>query len=154
MPSNTLKIDSFSTEEIRNLIFDNSDYKKGMKLFAAYLVSKGWSARKISKLMDVSFKQVTLWIHSINEEGLEGLEEKPRTGRKSQLDEQQKAELKSIILNYIPKDYKIDDDRWKGDSVRQLIDKYFKVDYKPAQVYNIINSLKLKYENGKWRSTD
>ncbi len=154
MSSKTLKLNEFSTEEIKELIFENPEYKKGLKLFAAYLVSKSWSARRISKLMDVSFKQITLWIHSINEEGIEGLEEKPKTGRRSQLSKLQKEELKQIILTRQPKDFKIKDKRWKGNSVKELILAKYGIDYKPSQIYNIINSLKLKYQNGEWQLKD
>ncbi len=152
MPSNFLNIESFTSEELKDMIFSNPEYKKAMKLFAAYLVTQKWSARKISDLLGVSFKQITVWVHAINEEGIEGLDDKPKTGRKAQLTEQQKSELKNIILNKLPKDYNIKGERWKGDTVRELILALYKIDYKPSHIYNIINSLKLKYIKGKWQS--
>jgi transposase len=150
MPSNHLKIDKFSTEEIKDLLTENTEYKKGLKLFAVYLVSKGWSARKIGELMDVSFKQITLWIHSFNEEGEAGLEEKPKTGRKPKLSQSEKESLKKIILNTEPNQYGIDAERWKGDAVQTFIKNEYGIDYKTAQIYNIINALNIEYKNGQW----
>lgn len=151
MASHHLKIDKYSSEEIKNLLTENSEYKKGLKLFAVYLVSKGWSARKIGELMDVSFKQITLWIHSFNEEGEAGLEEKPKTGRKPKLSKSEKDNLKKIILSTEPQDFGIESDRWKGDAVQILIKNEFDINYKTAQIYNIINALNLEYKDGQWR---
>lgn len=145
-----LKINTPSNE-IKKIINSNNCYKKGAKLFAVYLVSKGWSARKLESLFDVSFKQITIWIHDFNEKGVDGLNDKPKTGRNSRLNNTQKDELKKIILNKMPKDYEINAERWKGENIQILIEKYFNVSYKKAQIYNIIKSLKIKYENGKWR---
>lgn len=151
MASKLLKIDNYSSEKIRDLLTEKEEYKKGLKLFAVYLVSKGWSARKIGELMDVSFKQVTLWIHSFNENGEDGLENKPRTGRTPKLNSENKNELKNIILNKNPEDFGIDADRWKGASVKKLIHKQYGITYKTAQIYNIINTLNLEYKDGLWR---
>ena len=150
MASKLLKINSFTSEEIKNLLTENDEYKKGLKLFAVYLISKGWSARKIGELMDVSFKQITLWIHSFNEEGEAGLEEKPKTGRKPKLSKPEKESLKMIILNTEPKDYGINADRWKGDAVQTFIKNEYGINYKTAQIYNIINGLNIEYKNGQW----
>lgn len=149
MAANILEIKNWSTEEIKELLQSNM-YKEGMKLFAVYLVSKGWSARKLEELFDVSFKQITIWVHEFDEQGEAGLQEKPKTGRNSKLNNEDKNLLKNIILNKKPKDYNIDDVRWKGESVGILIQKKFNIEYKKAQIYNIINSLKIKFENGKW----
>lgn len=149
MAASILEIKNWSTGDIKELLQTNA-YKEGMKLFAVYLVSKGWSARKLEELFDISFKQITIWVHEFDELGEKGLQEKPKTGRNSKLKPEHKSELKKIILNSSPKDYNIDDIRWKGESVGQLIHLKFKIEYQKAQVYNIINSLKIKFENGKW----
>jgi len=149
MGVNILELKNWNTEQISELLHSNS-YKEGMKLFAVYLVSKGWSARKLEELFDVSFKQITIWIHEFDKDGPSSLQDKPRTGRNSKLSIDDKAKLKNIILNSKPEDYGIADIRWKGESVSELIDKLFKIKYKKAQVYNIINSFKIKFVNGNW----
>ena len=151
MSDNSLKLKHYSKADIKKLLEDNLEYKKGLKLFASYLVTKGWSARKIGKLMDVSFKQITLWIHNFDNNGEEGLNEKPRTGRTSKLNLEQKLELKKIILTTTPPDFNIDSERWKGNSIQKIIVQKFSIEYKTAQIYNIVNSLKIKYISGNWQ---
>ncbi|MEA2042457.1 MAG: leucine zipper domain-containing protein [Bacteroidota bacterium] len=150
MSDNSLKLKNYTTQDIKTLLETEIEYKKGLKLFAAYLVSKNWSARQIAKLMDVSFKQITLWVHDFDKEGTQGLEEKTKPGRTPKLSVNEKQKLKKIILSTSPADYDINSSRWKGDSVMELIKSEFNIKYKTAQVYNIIRSLKIKYIGGQW----
>jgi transposase len=143
MTRNTNLIKNWTPESIKEILNSNNSYKEGMKLFAAYLASKGWSARKMESLFDVSFKQITIWLHEFDEFGESGLKEKPKTGRNSKMDDEQKSLLKHIIENQLPTDFGIDDSKWKGDAVAALIEQKFGIAYKKAQVYNIINSLNI-----------
>jgi len=146
MTRNTIEIKNFSTEQIKEIINSNPEYKEGMKLVAAYLVSKGWSARKLEQLLDVSFKQITIWIHEFDNEGIEGLKEKQKTGRNSKLSNEQKEELKNIIENQKPQDFLIDSNVWKGSTIAELIEKKYEISYKKAQIYNILNSLNISVQ--------
>ncbi len=150
MPKNKLVLSNWNTEKIKKLLNSNSSYKEGMKLFAVYLVSKGWSARKLEDLFDVSFKQITTWIHDFDKEGEKGLKDKPKPGRQSKLLPSQKHKLKLILVNESPNDYGINSNRWKGTNIIELIDKVFGIKYKKAQIYNIINSLDIRFIDGKW----
>jgi transposase len=143
MTRNTNLIKNWSSETIKEMLNSNSSYKEGMKLFAAYLASKGWSARKMESLFDVSFKQITIWLHEFDESGENGLKEKPKTGRNSKLSDEQKIELKHIIENQFPENFGFPEQKWKGDAVAKLIEMKFGIVYKKAQVYNIINSLNI-----------
>ncbi len=151
MYKNKLQINDYSSEEIKKLINSNNCYKKGLKLFAIYLFSKGWSARKLESLFDISFKQITIWIHYFNLEGEASLNDKPKTGRKPGLTNEQKEELKKIILTQKPEEFDIEEKRWNGRNITLLVKNHFNVNYQKAQIYNIIKSLKIKYENGLWK---
>jgi transposase len=143
MTRNTNLINNWTSESIKELLNSNNSYKEGMKLFAAYLASKGWSARKMEGLFDISFKQITIWLHEFDEFGEIGLKEKPKPGRNSKIDEEQKLELKQIIENQLPIDFGINQSKWKGEAVAVLIELKFGIIYKKAQIYNIINSLNI-----------
>ncbi len=153
MSRNVLKVTALSQEEIREYLHGDFNYKRGMKLFAVYLISKGWSARSLEELFDISFKQITTWVHEVNARGITGIEEKPKTGRNAKLSAEEKKKLKDIILNFSPSDFNIESKRWKGESVKELIQTKFGVSYKKAQIYNIIKSLNIEYKNGKWIDT-
>jgi transposase len=137
-------IKNYSSDQIKEMMYSVPEYKEGIKLFAAYLATKGWSSRKLESLFDISFKQITVWLHEFDESGIEGLKEKPKPGRNSKLDDTQKAELKEIIRNKTPQDFGISEKKWKGEAVAAVIEKQFGITYKKAQIYNIINSLNIQ----------
>ncbi|EOU2463402.1 helix-turn-helix domain-containing protein [Vibrio navarrensis] len=52
-----------------------------MRLLALAHFKDGHSRTQIAKFLMVSRTSVNKWVHTFLEEGLEGLKEKPRTGR-------------------------------------------------------------------------
>lgn len=70
---------------------DNTDFKKlasqqksiqmKMRLLALAHFKDGHSRTQIAKFLKVSRTSVNKWVQAFFEEGLEGLQEKPRTGR-------------------------------------------------------------------------
>lgn len=150
MTKNILKHKNWNPKKIKKLMYENKSYKEGVKLFANFLISKGWSARKLEKLFDVSFKQITIWFHEFDERGEEALKDKQKTGRNSKLSTDQRNQLKKIILEKLPSEYNINNTKWTGENIIILVEKLFGVKYKKAQIYNILKSLSLKSKKGKW----
>ncbi|WP_410478606.1 helix-turn-helix domain-containing protein [Pedobacter antarcticus] len=54
-----------------------------------YLVALEHSSRKLSELHNISFKQITNWVHRFEKDGVEGLKEKKGLGRHSALSDEQ-----------------------------------------------------------------
>ncbi len=145
-----LSVSGMTPEEMKTYLQSDPRYKRGMKLFAVFLVSKGWTSRSLEDLFEVSFKQITTWVHEVNERGIEGIEERPKTGRTPRLSEENKTELKKILMSESPVSFGIDEPYWKGEAVGVLIEQKFGVSYKKAQVYNIVKTLGLENINGTW----
>lgn len=123
-------------------MFNSDDkYKVGLRLYAVYQVSLGQSSRKLEDLYNTSFKQITKWVHRFEEEGLEGLRDKPGRGRKSLLSPEQRTRLSELIAKESPLDYGYNTDTWTGPLLIDWIDNKFNISYKKAQIYNIIKSL-------------
>ena len=142
----TLNINNHSSEEIHEILFSKAEYREAVRLVSCYLVSKGKSSRSIEELLGISFKQVTTWVHEFNKSGIEGLKEKEKTGRKSGLSNEQKVLLKNILENSNPIENNIDEKKWTGKAIGKLISYKFNISYKRAQIYNIINSLRIVIE--------
>jgi len=151
MATNKLILKNWSSEQISKLLYSTPERKASLRLFASYLVSKGYSARELSKLFNVSFKQITLWIHDFDELGEQGLIDKPKTGRTPKLTPDDKLRIKEIMLYTEPVEFKIEGERWSAKNLEELIAKEFGVQYKKAQIYNIIKSLEIEYKNNNWR---
>mgnify|MGYP000008677480 CR=1 FL=1 len=77
-----------------------------------------------------------IWLKEWNENGLDGLKPKYRSGRPPKLSKEQKDELKSILKNR---------DDWTTKEVRELIKERFGIEYSLRHVSRILKSLGMKY---------
>ncbi|WP_163922640.1 helix-turn-helix domain-containing protein [Photobacterium sp. Alg240-V54] len=86
---------------------DNTDFKKlarqqkttqmKMRLLALEHFKKGKSRTQIAKYLKVSRTSVNKWVSVFLEEDLEGLQEKPRSGRPTFLTPKQREQLSNYI---------------------------------------------------------
>ena len=118
-------------------------------MYAIYQVSLGLTPQEIGKMYRVSFKSVINWIHRFNKKGVDGLKNKPKSGRASRLTKEQKAEIKRIILEETPEKFGYNTATWTGEIAIAYIKKVFGLEYKKAQIYNIFRELNLTHQKGK-----
>lgn len=149
MAKPVLQIRGYTTESIKALIKKDERYTIGLRLYAVYQVSKGQSSRKLADLYNTSFKQITNWVHRFEAEGLEGLRDKKGRGRKDRLTSIQKEEIARVLKNELPTKYGFNSATWTGPLLICWIKKEFKIEYKKAQIYNILKSLGFSYQKGK-----
>jgi transposase len=71
-----------------------------------------------------------------------------RSGRPSFLNDSQKSELERVIRGN-SLDYGYNTATWTGVLVIDFIKKRFWVEYKTAQIYNILRSLGFSYQKGR-----
>jgi len=144
-----LKIKGYSPEEIKALFKKDDRYTIGLRLYAVYQVALGQPSRKLEELYQTSFKQITNWVHRFEQEGIEGLRDKPGRGRKSSLSNDQMVTLSDLLLNESPVDHGYNTETWTGPILIDWISKSFGVEFKKAQIYNIINRLGFSYQKAK-----
>jgi transposase len=143
-----LQVKGYSAESIKALMRKDERYTIGVRLYAVYQVARGQSSRKLEELYHTSFKQITNWVHRFEAEGLEGLKDKKGRGRKDRLTAVQKQRL-SDLLQTPPADHGYNTATWTGPLLLDWIKKEFGVEYKKAQVYNIVKSLGYSYQKGR-----
>lgn len=144
-----LQVKGYTAESIKALIRKDERYEIGIRLYAVYQVAKGQSSRKLQDLYQTSFKQITNWVHRFEKYGIEGLKDKPGRGRKSRLSLVQKQRIAELLKNESPTQYGFNTATWTGPLLRIWIKKNFGIEYKHAQIYNIIKSLGFSYQKGK-----
>lgn len=149
MGRQVLKIKNYSPEEIRAMFNTDDKYKIGLRLYAVYQVSLGQPSRKLEVLYNTSFKQITNWVRRFEKDGLEGLRDRPGRGRTSRLSEEKRIRLKKLIGEESPLDYGYNTDTWTGPLLIEWIGDQFGIQYKKAQIYNIIKSLGFTYQKGR-----
>lgn len=149
MAKPVLQIKGHTAASIKALIRKDERYTIGLRLYAVYQVAKGQSSRKLEDLYNTSFKQITNWVHRFEKEGLEGLKDKEGRGRKDKLTLSQKEEIARVLKNGSPTEYGFNSATWTGPLLITWIKKEFKIEYKKAQIYNIIKSLGFSYQKGR-----
>ncbi len=141
-----LQLKNYNSESILSIMKGSKDYIVGVRLLAVYQVSLGKSPRELEDIFQTTFKQITSWVHRFDEEGIEGLKDKPGKGRKSKLSDEQFDRVKQLLLNEEPEEYGYNTATWTGPLVRDWIKEHFGVEYKDAQVYNILHRLGFSYQ--------
>lgn len=149
MGRHVLTVQGYSSDQIRSLFRDDERYTIGIRLYAVYQVSLGKPSRVLEELYNTSFKQITNWVHQFEQEGIDGLRDKPGRGRKSQLSDEQYERLRDVLINETPDNHGFNTATWSGPLLIEYIKKEFGITYKKAQIYNIIKSLGFTYQKGK-----
>lgn len=149
MGRRTLQIQGYSSEQIRELFNRDERYTIGIRLYAVYQVSVGQSTRKLEILYNTSFKQICNWVHRFEESGIDGLKDKPKSGRNPRLSEENLNELSNVLQNNRPDEFGYNTATWNGPILKEYIEKHYHVTYKKAQVYNILKQLGYTYQKGK-----
>jgi len=149
MARQVLQVKGYSAETIKKLIKKDERYRIGIRLFIVYQVAKGLSSRKLEDLYNMSFKQITNWVHRFEEGGLEGLKDKEGRGRKERLSLNQKQTIVFLLKNESPEKFGYNTGTWTGPLLISWIIKEFDIEFKKAQIYNIIKALGFSYQKGK-----
>lgn len=144
-----LNVKGYQPEEIKALFRKDERYTIGIRLYAIYQVSLGQPSRKLEELYNISFKQITNWVHQFENAGIDGLRDKEGRGRKSKLNASQLTRIKGLLLKQSPADYGFNTATWTGPLLIEWIKKQYGFEYKKAQIYNIIKSMGFSYQKGK-----
>lgn len=144
-----LKVKGYTAEEIKFLIKRDERYTIGLRLYAVYQVALGMPSRKLEALYQTSFKQITNWVHRFEVEGIEGLRDKPGRGRKPSLSTEQMQALKELLQQGSPEDHGYNSGTWTGPMLIDWIRNSFGIEYKKAQIYNIVKQMGFSYQRAK-----
>jgi len=88
------------------------------------------------------------WVHRYNEEGVEGLRDRPRSGRPCALDEGQQAVLKALVLRGpdLKKDGCV---AWRARDLCDVVERRFGVRYREAGMLRLLKGLDLSWQKAR-----
>jgi transposase len=145
MPQSPMKVKGYESETIRKLIFADESFVIAIRLYLVYQVSLGYSSRKLAEIHNISFKQITTWVHRFEQEGVDGLGNRKGRGRKSLLSKFQKQRIKSVVLKDLPSDHGYQQARWTGPLLATWIQDEYGIQYQKAQIYNLLRGLGIEF---------
>lgn len=144
-----LKIENYSSEELKALLRKDEKFQQGVRLYACYQVSKGKKPKDLEDLYETSFKSICNWVNKLNAGGVEALIDKEKPGRTPKLNDVQRSEVKSLVLSQSPEEFGYNSSTWTGLLLINWIKNEYNIEYKKAQIYNILKGLNLTFQKGK-----
>lgn len=149
MSKTALKIKHYSSAALKALLRKDEKFQQGVRLYACYQVSLGKRPKELEDIYETSFKSICNWVNRLNEGGVEALIDKEKPGRPKRLDASQLTQIRDLMLNKSPEDFGYNSSTWTGPLLISWIKTKYDIEYKKAQIYNILKQLGLTFQKGK-----
>ncbi|WP_158970245.1 IS630 family transposase [Paraglaciecola sp. L3A3] len=129
----SLKNIDFST-----LIAKEKNARMRVRLMALSHIQQGVNRTQAARYLHVSRRMVNEWVKRFNQDGLDGLKEKPRSGRPCALSAEQLQTLKIYIESHA---IKPDGGRLKGTLIIDYVKQEFDITYGLTNIYRLLHQL-------------
>jgi transposase len=129
----------FTAEQLRRQARRVRDANQSRRLLALALILEGASRTEAARLAGMERQTLRDWVHRYNGEGIEGLRDRPRTGRKPLLNGDQLAELGRAV-EALPDPGADGVVRWRLIDLKALILKRFGVEISEGSVGRILKA--------------
>ena len=134
--------------ELRRLARRECRGRVSARLLALANALDGLPREEAARLAGMTGQTLGDWVHRYNEEGVEGLRDRPRPGRPCALDEGQQAALKAMIL----KGPKLERDgcvAWRARDLCVVVERRFGVRYAENGMLRLLKSLDLSWQKAR-----
>lgn len=124
--------------DFKKLASQQKSIQMKMRLLALAHFKEGHSRTQIAKFLKVSRTSVNKWVKTFLDEGLEGLQEKKRSGRPAFLTPKQKEQLAQFIKEEAQN---TKGGRLIGADIHAYIVEHFSKHYHPDSIYYLLNHM-------------
>jgi transposase len=128
----------FSAEELRRKAGRVRDANQSRRLLALASILEGASRDAAARNAGMERQTLRDWVHRYNAEGVDGLLDRPRSGREPRLNEDQLAEFDKIVETP-PNPVADGVVRWRCADLKAQIAKRFSVELSERSVGRILN---------------
>jgi transposase len=130
----------YSAPELRREAAKTRDANQARRLLALALVMEGKPRGEAAQACGMDRQSLRDWVHRYNAEGIDGLSDRPRSGRKSRLSAEQEAELIAIVEN--GPDFAEDRIvRWRRADLRDAIEHRYSISLHERSVGKLLHRL-------------
>lgn len=127
-------------QELRRVARSEASGRVASRMFAIANVMSGMSRGMSAELAGMDRQTLRDWVHRFNAEGLEGLRDRPHTGRRRSLDEDARKKLEERVAN--GPDPETDGlVRWRRVDLKAWLLREFGVSYDETSVGRILHEL-------------
>jgi transposase len=137
-----------SPAELRRLARRERDGRVSARLLALANALDGLPREKAAKLAGMTGQTLGDWVHRYDEEGIEGLRDRPRPGRPCALDDGQQAALKALVLRgpRLTRDGCV---AWRLRDLCALAERRFGVRYSETGMLRLAKGLELSWQKAR-----
>lgn len=144
-----LKIENYSSDELRSMLRKDEKFQQAVRLYACYQVSLGKRPKELESIYETSFKSICNWVNRLNKGGVEALIDKVKPGRNNRLGLVEFKEIRDTVLNKLPEQFGFNSATWTGPLLIEFLKRDYSIEYKKAQIYNILKKMGLTFQKGK-----
>ena len=98
----------------------------GIRIAGLLLMLSGWKSSQVAELFGLTRWAVVKWMHKANREGVESVQDHPRSGRPSRFDESLLQELDEV-LSKSPQEVGFPRSRWDGVVLVEYLKKTYRI---------------------------
>ncbi len=134
--------------ELRALARRERDGRVSARLLALANALDGMSRDEAARAAGMDRQTLRDWVHRYNAEGIEGLRDRPRSGRPCALDEGRQATLKALVL----KGPRLERDgcaAWRARDLCDVVERRFGVRYAETGMLRLLKSLDLSWQKAR-----
>ena len=132
--------DDLDAVDLRRVAARSRDANAARRMLALALVLEGASRATAARSCGMDRQSLRDWVHRYNGEGLEGLSDRPRSGRPSLLTPTQMAELEQVIA--AGPDPAVDGVvRWRCVDLQRVVDERFEVEIAERTMAKLVHKL-------------
>ena len=125
---------------VKQEILRSEESRYDHRLHGILLICNGFSCQEVAELFGHSNRTVQYWVHHFEQSGFAGLEETPRPGRPSRLDETVLKEI-SRHLRQSPRDLEYGQNLWDGKLLSHHLKERFAISLGVRQCQRLFSQL-------------
>ena len=134
--------------DFKTLIAKETNGRLRIRLLALSHIRDGANRAEAAQYLKVNRRMVNDWVKRFFNEGLDGLKEKPRTGRPKKLTPEQLSQFKDLVKKG---SVKPQGGRLNGNDFANYIDDKFDVRYTVQNVYLLLHQLNFSWITSRSR---
>ena len=140
--------DDLPAAELRRRARLEKDGRVACRMLALANALDGMSRAEAATQVGLDRQALRDWVIRYNAEGVEGLRDRPRSGRRSFLDPAQREELKALVL--AGPDPETDGvSTWRAQDIRRLVKTRFQQNYSENGILKVLHGLGLSWQKAR-----
>jgi transposase len=140
--------DDVPAEELRRLARLEANGRVACRLLALANALDGMSRERAARQAGMDRQTLRDWVIRFNAEGVEGLHDRPRSGRPTWLDDGQMAAFKALVLRG-PDPERDGVSGWRAKDLCRIVEDRFGVRYSENGMLQLLKSLELSWQKAR-----